>query len=235
MANIALLGTGLSLEGWRRIVALCDSRGHQSRVFDSHQAFAGTFDLGFLLNYQRIVPGTVLEIPRLGFVLFHSTDLPEGRGWAPIYETMTRGTDLVVSMLQAVEDADAGPILAKGRYPLTGVETEKEVRAIDDEITRVMLDATLDQLLAGRIRPVAQDVAGATWVKRRRPSESAVDLTKPLAEQVDHLRALPTDAPAYFDHRGRRFVLRLEGAFDARVAFDARRVRMEYSLGSCDE
>ena len=85
--------------------------------------------------------------------------------------------------------------------------TEEEVRRIDDALSVLLLEATLDDLLAGAARGVAQDEAGASWWTRRRAEDSRLDPTRSVAELFDHLRALPAEAPAFFEHRGERIKL----------------------------
>jgi len=209
MANLAFLGRGLNLCGWDPLQEIAASKGHACTVFERHEDILGAFDLGVLLGYDHIVPEETLDLPEYGFVLFHSSDLPEGRGWAPLYNTIVGDLPLTQTLLYAAPEPDAGSLIAKARYDLRGDETEREVRRVDDALTLALLDGTLDDILAGEVEGVPQDGTKATWWERRRPEDSAISVTDRIVDVFDHLRALPASAPAFFEHRGRRFYLEL--------------------------
>ena len=225
-ARMALVGRGLNRDGWEPVLRLLRERNVSWGVHEAPESLTEPCDLGLLLGCSRLLPPETLNLARLGFVVLHYSDLPLGRGFAPIYNTLTRGLPLVQTLLFAANGADSGDILAKARYPLDGDETEEEVRRIDDALSVLLLEATLDDLLAGAARGVPQDEARASWWPRRRAEDSRLDPTRSVAELFDHLRALPAEAPAFFEHRGRRFALRLEALGPARD-FDPRRVILE--------
>jgi len=227
MATLVFLGRGLNEAGWAPLEAIAAAHSHFCTVVARHEDVPATPDLGMLLGYERIVPEDVLRLPRLGFVLFHSSDLPRGRGWAPIYYTMTQRLPLVQTLLFAAPGVDEGNLIAKAHYPLAGSETEREVRRIDDALTLRLFEDSLAPLLAGKVSGKPQDSKDATWWPRRRPEDSAVDPARPLCDLVDHLRALPAAAPAFFQYGGRRFRIRLEAEDECAAPPDPGRIRIE--------
>ena len=208
--KVVLLGKGLNRDGWSPVIDRLNSMGCTSYTVEDESQITCDAHVGILLGHDRLVSIESLQKPRMSFVLFHSSDLPMGRGWAPIYHTIANGLPLVQSMLIASEGADKGPLLAKARYPLIGVELEEEVREIDDMMTLVLIDKVLPSYLRGELQPLPQVGENATWWSRRRPSDSEVSLNLPLHQMMDHLRALPSSAPPFFEWKGRRFNLRLE-------------------------
>lgn len=212
MSSLILIGKGLNESGWERVVPVIEANACSWQITENHQVIKGDFDLGVLLGYNKIVPEDVLNIPRYGFILFHSSNLPKGRGWAPIYNTIVRELPLVQTLLFVTPDVDSGNIIAKAKYLLQGNETEREVRMIDDLMTLCLLEESLKPLLRGEITGISQNENDATWWRRRAPEDSVVDLNRALIELVDHLRALPKSAPAFFDYKGRRFYLTVKPA-----------------------
>lgn len=210
--KIQLLGKGLNYNGWTPIEEIITGQDYECFVFDSHDELSEDCDLGVLLGYDRIIPESVIASARCGFVLFHSSDLPEGRGWAAIYNTMIGKSQLTQTMLFAAPKVDSGDVLMKAFYPLSGYETENEIRKIDDALTIAMFEKAFEELLTGKVTGTPQDESKATYNKRRTPADSAIDPDLPLRDFVDHLRALPKEAPAFFDYKGRRFNLLLEPA-----------------------
>lgn len=219
-----LLGKGLNRGGWLPVIARLDSIGCTSQIIENESQIQSDADIGILLGHDRLVSKESLQKPRLSFVLFHSSDLPKGRGWAPIYHTIVNGLPLVQSMLVASEGADEGPVLAKARYPLAGVELEEEVREIDDTMTLMLIEQVLPSYLLGRLNPLPQNAENATWWSKRRPNDSKISVEQPISQMLDHLRALPASAPAYFEWKGRRFSLQLESE---RLNLDPSKVEVE--------
>jgi methionyl-tRNA formyltransferase len=229
-AHAFCLGKGLSLGGWDPVLAVLERHGLRASVHAGHEDAPRDADLGILLGYRQVAPAEVVFSPRLGALLFHSSDLPRGRGWAPIYAALSRNEPLVQALLFAAAEVDSGNVIAKARYRLEGDETEAEVREIDDRLTLLLLDNALPALLAGQAKGRPQDHARATYTARRTPRDSEVTPDRTLAELFDHLRALPADAPAFFRFRGRTFSLDLRPLDPAR-GFDPGRLELERYYG----
>jgi methionyl-tRNA formyltransferase len=226
LKKILLLGKGLNFLGWQRVVDLFQTLNVLYEIHHNIESVKKDYKIGILIGYERIVPLELLKIPRHGFFVFHSSDLPIGRGFAPIYNTIVRQLPLTQTLCYAVEQVDSGNIIAKAHYVLDGNELEQEVRHIDDELTMYLLKDALPFLLAGHVKGRLQQHESATWWPRRRPDDSMIDDSRPLNDFFDHLRALPPDAPAYFERCGRRYHVRLEVTEPART-FDPERLTVE--------
>ena len=224
--QVILLGKGLNSGSWAPVCSLLEKKGIGFTISGNHNELRKGPDLGIILGYDRIIPSEVLARPRLGFILFHSSDLPRGRGWAPIYNTVTANLPLTQTLLFASEEVDAGPVIAKATYPLEGNEMEAEVRKFDDGLTLALLDDVLDPLLKGKVQGIEQDHSQATWWRRRVPEDSEVRLEASISESFDHIRGLPRSAPVVFSHRGRRFKVMIE-PMDPGKTFDPENVRIQ--------
>ncbi|NDV26710.1 formyltransferase family protein [Desulfovibrio sp. JC010] len=208
--KVNLLGQGLNRHGWEPIKEILRQSGAECLMFNHHETLPAESDLVILLGYDRIVPKAQIKQPSRGTILFHSSDLPEGRGWAPIYNTIARGLPLTQTLLFAEEEIDSGDIIAKARYPLSGNETESEVRDIDDALTVFLLKNKISDILSGKIKAQKQDKNPFSWWDRRTPADSEVFVDDNTLRILDHVRALPEKAPAFVYIRGRKFFLRLE-------------------------
>jgi len=71
-------------------------------------------DLFVVAAYGRILPGTLLHVPRFGTINVHPSLLPKYRGAAPIQWTLIRGeTETGVTIIQMDEGEDTGDILIR--------------------------------------------------------------------------------------------------------------------------
>jgi len=226
MVNIALVGKGLNRCGWEPLIRFFDKKKVAYEIHSAGKSLGQKYTLGILLGCDRIIPFNDLAKARYGFVVFHSSNLPEGRGFAPIYKTIVNLMPLTQTLCFAAEEVDSGNIIAKGHYPLKGNELEAEVRDIDDHLTLLLLEDAFEMLLSGKVKGMPQNHNNATWWERRTPKDSIVEPNNRIAEIFDHLRALPTEAPAYFEYRGRTFTLRLESLSHVEP-FDPEKVTIE--------
>lgn len=193
-----------------RLEAFCREQGHEVTV--THQAEEiPEGEIAFLLSLGQIVKPAVLERNRHNIVV-HASDLPKGKGWSPVTWQVLEGKDTIpLTLFEAAEEIDAGPIYLRGFIRLKGTELVEEIRALQAEGTvSLCMDFVRDYpgVLANA---VVQDSEGESFYPRRRPGDSALDPDKTIREQFDLLRVCDRDRyPAYFDLRGQRYLLSIE-------------------------
>ena len=70
---------------------------------------ARSLDLGIVAAYGKILPASVLALPRLGLINVHASLLPRWRGASPIHRAVMAGdAETGVSIMRVVEALDAG-------------------------------------------------------------------------------------------------------------------------------
>lgn len=225
--SVALVGEGLRFNDWDPVIERLESWGYNQKVFKDHKDMKEDYRLGIILNYNDIIPPSTLNLAKKGFILFHSSDLPQGRGWAPIYNTITRGLPLVQTMLFGEKEVDSGPMIAKARYPLDGTELENEVRHIDEKLTILLIDNCLRDVIERSIQGKSQSEKDATYWDRRYPEDSKISINRSLESVVDHLRGVPDEAPAFFEYEGRNFEVELSSFGDSEINFEREAVSIE--------
>lgn len=168
-------------------------------------------DILFLISCSEIVGAQMRSRYKHSFVL-HGSDLPEGRGWSPVVWQVLEGrTTITVSLLEAADQVDSGDIWAKATFVLAGNELADEIndKLFGTELS--LMDYAISNI--GLIKPYAQDVARASYYRKRNPEDSCINPELTFAEQFDLMRvADPERFPCYFDYRGQRYILRLEKA-----------------------
>src|SRR5579863_9147608 len=87
-----------------------DFPGHTCRVIRSLQEISTQDDFVFCLSLTEIIPETLLKRPRHGVWVNHSSDLPCGRGWAPLqWSVLNKLSDVTVTLFKASSGVDDGP------------------------------------------------------------------------------------------------------------------------------
>lgn len=198
--------------GWfdpfaERLAAAANAAGDRAVfVRDAREVQSG--GVAFYLSCLRITPADVLARNPHNIVV-HASALPQGRGFSPVVWQVLEGRSVIpVTMILAAEAVDAGDILMQDRIALEGHE-------LNDEIRRLLGDKTVEmclRYLASPEPPTGTPQQGEpSWYPRRRPEDSRLDPAKSIAEQFELLRVVDNSRyPAFFDHRGHRYVLRVE-------------------------
>ena len=126
-------------------------------------------------------------------VLFHMTDLPDGRGGSPLRNPIVRGhTETTLSALQCVQERDAGPVYLRRPLSLAGTAEEILQRA------SALIETMIVEIVNARPQPVAQrgDVVEFT---RRRPRDGDLRPLVDVRQVYDYIRMLDADGyPAAF-------------------------------------
>lgn len=190
-----------------RLVEQASAAGDEARLVRS-SAEVPQGEIAFYLSCLRITPPDVLARNRHNLVV-HASALPQGRGFSPVVWQVLEGRNLIpISMIFAAEAADSGDIVMEDRLELQGHELNDEIRCrLGEKIVNMCLAyLTLPAPPAGRPQQ-----GEPSWYPRRHPLDSRLDPDRSLAEQFNMLRVVDNDRyPAFFDHRGHRYLLRIE-------------------------
>lgn len=205
--TIACSDAGHPVNAWLTRWQSDNSRLHDVHIARRPSDLTGG-DLLFLVSFHERVDREVRSRYRAALVL-HASDLPKGRGWSPhIWRIIEGKNDLVVTLLEAADEIDAGPIWAQERVMLEGHELSDEINAALFEAELRLMDLALRRF--GEIKPTPQ-AGEPTHYRRRTPDDSRVDPHASIADQFDLLRVCdPVRYPAFFELRGYRYRLTLE-------------------------
>ncbi len=144
-------------------------------------------DLGVVAAYGKLLPESLLQIPRLGMINVHASRLPRWRGAAPVHRAVIAGdTETGVTIMRVVKELDAGAMLATVTRAIDPDETSVEVeRALADVGADLLVDVAR-AMAEGRAVETPQDAAAATYASKITKEEGAIDWALP-AERIHNL------------------------------------------------
>ncbi len=173
-------------------------------------------DVATVVAYGKILPASLLAIPRRGFVNLHFSVLPAYRGAAPVQRALMDGvSETGASIMVLTEGMDEGPVLATETVTVESEETAGELGRRLASVGAELLVPTLAAYVRGDLEPVAQDEAGATYASKPSPEEARIDWSAPAATIHNLVRALNPSPVAWTTLRGARLrVLRTRQAAD---------------------
>jgi len=165
-------------------------------------------DTLFLLGCVNMLQPHYLKRNTINLVV-HESDLPKGRGFAPISWQILEGKSrIAVCLIEAKDMADSGEIWLKEYIDLDGTELCQEWRHLQGEKTIEICLKFCDQ--QGSLSATSQS-GSPTFYKRRSPKDSKLDPNKTIAEQFNLFRVVDNhDYPAFFTHNGRKYQLEIK-------------------------
>ncbi len=120
-------------------------------------------DVAVTCAYGKILPASLLEVPRHGFLNTHTSLLPAYRGAAPIQWALIHGETVTgTTIMQTDAGMDTGPVLLQEELPIAPQWTSLDLSdALAGQAARLIVTA-LERLGRGELTPTPQDDSAAT-------------------------------------------------------------------------
>ena len=165
----------------------------------------------------RMLPEAVWDMPPHGTFNLHASLLPQYRGAAPINWAIINGdTETGVTTFLLDHEIDTGRIIHQARTPIS---EEDNVETVHDRLRDIgagVVTQTVDDIIAGNIRPIDQDTLTADTEIRHAPKifkdtcRLAFDL--PVKRAFDFVRGMSPYPAAWtelVEENGKRTMLKI--------------------------
>ena len=151
-----------------------------------------SIDLSVVVAYGKILPETIITLPRYGTLNVHYSLLPRFRGATPVESAILAGDhETGVCVQQMVYKLDAGDIHRYEKVTIGAHETAPDLRTRLNVIGATLLALTIKDIANGTASPIVQDEAGVTRCGK--------------IDKEDGLVHPDTDAPAELDRKFRAY------------------------------
>ena len=156
-----------------------------------------------VVAYGKIIPQSIIDIPRLGLINVHGSLLPKYRGAAPMEWAVIEGeTTTGVTTMLIDAGLDSGDMLLKQETEIGPDETAVEVRERLSLLGADLLVQTLRGLEQGTITPVQQDHELATHAPMLKKETGLIDWRWPARTIHNRVRGLQPWPGAFTSFRG---------------------------------
>ena len=184
-----------------------------SQLFFDHKNIVDTFDIFFILSYHKLIEEKYLK-RHLHNIVIHASDLPKGKGWAPMFwQILENKNQIIFSMFEVSSGVDDGDIYMKRELHLNGHELNKELRLKQANFTIDMCLEFYNNYEKYK-RPQRQQ-GEESFYRKRTLHDSQIDINKSLNEQFNLLRIVDNDDyPAFFYKNSKKYILKIEEAKD---------------------
>jgi methionyl-tRNA formyltransferase len=155
-------------------------------------------DLIVVAAFGQILRPHVLDLPALGCLNTHASLLPRWRGASPIQHAILAGDpESGVTLMKLEAGLDTGPMYVCEAVRLDPRETAATLHDKLSQLGADMLRRHLDDILAGRLLPVPQDDARATYAPMISKEAGRLDWSE-TAEALDRRVRAMTPWPGAF-------------------------------------
>jgi methionyl-tRNA formyltransferase len=141
-------------------------------------------------------------------LIFHPSKLPRNKGFSPIqYEALNNKNQFYISLIKAVKEVDAGPIILQNKLKLKGDKLSKEIRYIQGKQILKIIKQFL--LIYPKFKFRTQ-TSKSNFNKRRYPKDSRLNINKIIKKQFNHLRINDNDLYlSFFNYKKTKYIIKI--------------------------
>jgi methionyl-tRNA formyltransferase len=162
-------------------------------------------DVIVVAAFGKILPQSVLTLPRGGCINIHPSLLPRFRGASPIAAAILAGDEFTgVSIMLMDQGLDTGPVLARARIAISAEDT---AGSLTDKLSRIaagLLQEALVRWPRGEIAPQRQNEAEASYCGVITREQGEIDWTLPAIDIWRRVRAFQPWPGYYTKWRGKQ-------------------------------
>ena len=166
-------------------------------------------DYIFSFYYRHLIAAEVLATARIAALNMHGSLLPKYRGRAPVNWAILHGETETGATLHIMETKpDAGDIIGQATVPIDPDEDATAVFAkVSNAAVRVM-QATLPELLQGRVPRTPNELAKGSYFGGRKPEDGRIQWSQDALQIHNLIRAVAPPYPgAFADWQGKRMII----------------------------
>ncbi|MDI6783781.1 MAG: methionyl-tRNA formyltransferase [bacterium] len=151
-----------------------------------------------VVAYGKILPPTLLEIPKFGCINVHGSLLPKYRGAAPIQWTLIRGeTETGVTTMYMNDKMDEGDIMFQEKISILPEDNYGTLSIKLAQLGGQLIIKTLSAVEQGSAPRNPQNEPEATYAPKIKNTDGLIDWTQPATAIVNLIRGV-TPAPGAF-------------------------------------
>ena len=167
-------------------------------------------DLILVLGWSQLLKKEIIEIPRLGVIGSHPTELPKYRGRAPIPWSILKGLrKSALTFFYIQEGIDDGDIILQEQFDINDIDDAEslyeKITILGGKMSSEILSSLESKQITGKKQNL--DLFIENWPKRT-PLDGRIDWSKPAKEIHNLIRATTYPYPgAYTFFKNKKLVI----------------------------
>jgi methionyl-tRNA formyltransferase len=164
--------------------------------------------LALVAAFGKIIPGSLLQVPPLGFVNVHPSLLPKYRGAAPMQWALLNGDETTgVTLLRVTPRLDDGDILLQKSVPLGPNDAASELHDRLGILGGVLSVSVLELMESGPVSSIPQDETQVVWARALEKDDGHIDWSLSARSIHNRIRGLQPWPGAFSFTRDKRLKL----------------------------
>jgi methionyl-tRNA formyltransferase len=141
-------------------------------------------------------------------LVVHESDLPKGKGYAPIQWQLLEGrSEITISLIEAAKKFDSGDILHQLKIVFDGTELYDEIR---EKQAIASIDIISDFLTSYPSISRSKQIGNESYYPKRTLADGELDISKTIKENLNLLRIGNNDEwPSFFYYNGVKYILKI--------------------------
>ncbi len=133
-------------------------------------------DLLVVAAYGRILPNSILDVPKIAPMNVHASLLPRHRGAAPVEGAILAGdAETGVTIMRIIEQMDAGPMYFQRKLPIEPNDTQGTLKEKLAELGASAMLEAIDLAARGALVETPQDESLATYTSQVEKKDVVID------------------------------------------------------------
>jgi methionyl-tRNA formyltransferase len=162
----------------------------------------------FVVVAFKILPASLLEIPKLGSVNLHASLLPEFRGAAPIHHAVMQGKTVTgCTVFRLNTGIDTGGIIGQASIDIGQNETTGELYERLRHTGASLLAESIQKIADGTAEYLSQDDSKATKAPKLFDKDCRINFSQPALQVHNQIRGLSPFPTAYAMLDGKKLKL----------------------------
>jgi len=191
----------------KRLLIILNQRKYKAKLYFNHSKIKEHFDVVFILSYFHTIEDKFIKRFKYNLVV-HESDLPQGRGWAPLFWQILQGKNKIPIVLFNINtQIDSGPVFIKDHLFFTGSELYEEIRKKQALKT---IDICLNFLKKYQVLNSIKQSGKISYFRKRTPLDSELDINMSIKDQFNLLRIVNNDSfPAFFKYKKNKYIIKI--------------------------
>ena len=148
-------------------------------------------DIIVVIAYAQIIPEEILNLPKYGCINIHGSLLPKYRGASVIQAAiMNNDRETGITIMKMDKTLDTGPLIYQAKTLIAPTETSE---TLSDKLALLggeVIGSSLKAYIAGKLKPLPQNNAQASYVPVLKKGDGQLDWNKPAEELERIIRAM---------------------------------------------
>ena len=184
-------------------------------LLNEYRRLKKNFDITIIVSYYKRIPQKYLFFSKHNLVV-HESDLPQGRGWSPLYRQIMRGKNKIMfTLFECSNGIDAGRYYYKKKFFFKENLVYSELKEFQLLNALFLIKKFLNYYKKNNTSPkrIAQK-GKSSYFKKISKLDSKININQSLKSQFNRLRTIDNENfPAFFYYKKRKFFIKIEPSY----------------------